>query len=93
MTDKKVPLCKDCKHRYQHVYDGLYSCLRNVKVVVSPVDGSKIHDRVPPMCSGERRKVHRLVRWLPERGVFAYCGREPICGPEGRYFEPKKEDQ
>jgi len=95
MTDKKVPLCVDCEHCLQIVYDGPYRCMRRTRTIISPVTGRGIHDRISPLCEGEREAIHCSMEWLVYllEWFLEYWGRESHCGPEGRYFEPKKEER
>lgn len=69
-----IKVCQDCEHRREGVITENV-CIRDIIITRNPVTG-ELEQRNGLICEDERRK--RLFR-LKER-----------CGPEGKFFEPKK---
>lgn len=73
-----VKLCKDCAHFFARLDE---SCRRPIGTTFSPVYGEQIVNL--------DRAAH-AERLTDEARMFFHARGIPRCGPNGRYFEPKR---
>ena len=76
---KTKKLCIHCEHyKYEVKYKTPHKCLRNIKKVISLVDGEIRTEGAPLDCEKERKKISN------------HLGMVSSCGAEGKHFKKRK---